>query len=281
MTTIKDWRHITQRQVSSDIAEFDLELLLSFRLGKNRAFLHAFDDYVIEPETLKQLTQDLRQLDAGYPLAYLTGEKAFWDMRLKVSEDTLIPRADTETLIEVAQQLLPKNFNQKIIDLGTGSGAIAIALSRLFPQASIWASDFHPSALAVAQQNATTWQKSPLIFVQADWLTPLDGTILPDKFDVIVSNPPYIEENDPHLTDLQYEPISALSAPDKGLADIKSIIIQSQKKLQHNGWLILEHGFDQSQSIHQYLHENYWNSIKTYQDLGGNERVTVARYHCS
>ncbi len=255
----------------------EIELLLAFHLKKNRSFIRAFDEHEIPPEILTQLEQAIKKLSNGYPLAYLLGEKDFWDMTLKVTEDTLIPRSDTETLIEVATQLLPHDFSGNLIDLGTGSGAIAIAMSRVFPKATVWASDFSEKALTVAKDNAQNWQKSPITFLHSDWLNPLDGTVIP-AFDVIVSNPPYIEENDEHLSRLTHEPITALTAPESGLADIKTIITQAAKHLQNDGTLILEHGYNQGQAVRDLFNENtHWHHIKTYQDLGGNDRITVGK----
>ncbi len=274
--TINDFLTLNKDQTKSSLSLFDIELLLAFRLGKSRSFVRAFEDSEISDNVLAQLKNDIQKLADGYPLAYLLGEKDFWDMTLKVTEDTLIPRSDTETLIEVAIQLLPANFSGNLIDLGTGSGAIAIAMSRVFPQASIWASDFSERALAVAEENAQNWQKTPITFLRSNWLTPLDNTVIP-AFDVIVSNPPYIEENDYHLHDLKYEPINALTAPDNGLADIKTIIAQAPKYLQNDGLLMLEHGYNQGQAVRELFAKADWHNVKTYQDLGGNERITVAQ----
>ncbi len=274
--TISDFLTFVKNQTESSLSLFDIELLLAFRLGKSRSFVRAFEDNKISDNVLAQLKKDIQKLVDGYPLAYLLGEKDFWDMTLKVTEDTLIPRSDTETLIEVAIQLLPANFSGKLMDLGTGSGAIAIAMSRVFPKANIWASDFSEKALAVAQENAQNWQKTPITFLRSDWLTALDNTVIP-AFYVIVSNPPYIEENDCHLHDLKYEPINALTAPDNGLADIKTIITQAPKYLQNDGILMLEHGYDQGQAVRNLLSKTDWYNMKTYQDLGGNDRVTIAQ----
>ncbi len=274
--TINDFLTLIKDQTESSLSLLDIELLLAFRLKKSRSFVRAFEDSKISDNVLAQLKKDIQKLADGYPLAYLLGEKDFWDMTLKVTEDTLIPRSDTETLIEVAIRLLPDNFSGNLIDLGTGSGAIAIAMSRVFPKANIWASDFSEKALAVAEENAQNWQKTPITFLRSDWLTPLDNTVIP-AFDVIVGNPPYIEENDEHLSNLVHEPITALTASDKGLADIKTIISQAPKYLQNDGILMLEHGYNQGKAVRNLFAKTDWYNIKTYQDLGGNERVTIAQ----
>lgn len=274
--TIKDWLRQAVARIASDSPQLDAELLLAERLGKSRAYLHAFADENLLPDLLTQLEKDVKKLADGYPPAYLLGKKSFWDMELRVTEATLIPRADTETLIEVAQQLFPGGTAATMIDLGTGSGAIAIALSRLFPSAKITATDLSAEALAVAQQNAENWQIAPIELIQTSWL---DGFEC-EQFDLIAGNPPYIEENDKHLSSLCYEPITALTAPDNGLADIKQIIEQAQTCLKPNGCLLIEHGYDQGHAVRELLTHPTWFNIQTHQDLGGNDRVTQAQYLC-
>ncbi len=286
--TIADWLNHATNNIKSDTPKLDAELLLAHYLGKNRAYLLAFADEPIADDLLPILTDKIKQLAKGYPLAYLLGKKAFWDMELNVTEDTLIPRADTETLIETCEKLLPPDFDGNLLDLGTGSGAIAIALSRVFPKTSITATDNSPDALSVAKQNAKDWQIAPITFVCANWFTPIatdksstntDKAFPNNHFDMIVSNPPYIEENDEHLPNLAYEPITALTATDNGLADIKIIIQQSAEKLKNGGYLLLEHGYNQGEAIRNYFALfPHWQSIQTIKDLGGNDRVTMARY---
>lgn len=260
----------TAQSISSDNPQLDAELLLAERLDKSRSYLVAFADEVLSSSILSQLEKDVQQLEKGYPLAYLLGKKAFWDMELRVTEATLIPRADTETVIEVAQTLLPVSTTANIIDLGTGSGAIAIALSRIFTQSTITATDSSADALAVAQLNAESWQTAPITFKQASWLTGFGA----GEFDLIVSNPPYIVEGDVHLDKLAYEPITALTAPNNGLSDLKTIITQSQFALNPRGWLLLEHGYDQGQLVRDLFDDTLWENVLTHRDLGGNERVT-------
>lgn len=282
--TIGQWLENAEHHIASATPRLDAELLLSHYLGKNRAYLLAFADEELPTEIYPTLSQALKRLVKGEPLAYVLGEKSFWDMTLKVTEDTLIPRADTETLIELCQQLLPADFNGKILDLGTGSGAIAIALSRVFPEAELTATDNSQAALSIAKTNADRWQGSPITFVYANWFLLLGEDLPhvvfpPNSFDLIISNPPYIEENDPHLADLTYEPITALTAQDNGLADIKNIIQDADKYLNNGGYLLLEHGYDQGQNIRQLFKQSpHWQAIQTARDLGNNERVTLAQY---
>ncbi len=282
--SISDWLNYATANIKSESPRLDAELLLSHHLGKNRAYLLAFADEFLPNELLPILTDKVKLLATGYPLAYLLGKKSFWDMELTVTEDTLIPRADTETIIEICEKILPIDFNGNVLDLGTGSGAIAIALSRLFTKATITATDKSRKALSVAKLNADDWQIAPINFACADWFPPLDNNcadeVFPNNgFDVIISNPPYIEENDIHLKSLSYEPITALTAADNGLADIKTIIEQASNYLKNNGYLLLEHGYNQGNSIRDYFSTfPHWQNIQTMQDLGGNDRVTMAKY---
>lgn len=274
--SISTWLSDAATRIVSHSPALDAELLLAWRLQKNRAYLRAFAEQSIPTLLLPTLQQDIDRLAEGYPLAYLMGKKAFWDMDLIVNEATLIPRSDTETLIEAAIQYLSADFNGTIIDLGTGSGAIAIALSRVFPQATIYAADISTAALAVAQENAKHWQKSEITFVHSDWLTPLDKQSLPTLFDVIISNPPYIEEDDKHLPALQFEPLTALSAPQHGLAAISSIIEQADVRLSHGGRLIIEHGYNQADAVPALLNTAGWQALTTHRDLSGQPRMTTA-----
>ncbi len=272
--TINRWLAQATERLGGDSPSLDAELLLADRLGKSRSYLLAFSEQLLPPQLLTQLAADMEQLAGGYPLAYLLGKKAFWDMELRVTPATLIPRPDTETLIELAQTLLPADTTAKMIDLGTGSGAIAIALSRIFPKANITATDLSAEALAVAQQNAREWQIAPIKFQQTSWLTGFERP----QFDLIVSNPPYIAEDDWHLQHLTAEPQTALCAPDAGLADLKTLIAQATRCLKPAGWLLLEHGYDQGQAVRALFEQaGCWQQIQTHRDLGGNERVTGAR----
>ncbi len=283
---IKQWLDSASKRIHSATPTLDAELLLCHHLHKNRAYLFAFADTAISASQLAAVNADLEKLVTGYPLAYIIGKKDFWDMSLRVTEDTLIPRADTETLIETCQQLVPADFSGTMLDLGTGSGAIAIALSRMFPNAKITATDISDKALAVAKENAAQWQKATIAFVHAQWFTPLASAggssasenIFPTQgFDIIVSNPPYIVEDDPHLKNLTHEPLSALTAADNGLSDIKTIISHAWEKLSPQGWLVLEHGYNQGEDIRaEFARTGKWNAAQTIRDLGGNERVTFA-----
>lgn len=271
---IKEWLQKNIVSIVSDSPQLDAELLLSERLGKSRAYIRAFDDDNITEDIVKQLDTDVQKLAKGYPLAYIIGKKSFWDMELCVTEDTLIPRADTETVIEVVCDLFAPHSEISLIDLGTGSGAIALALSRIFTKAHIVATDISEKALAVAQKNAQQWQGSDITFVKTSWLDGFDK----QKFNLIVSNPPYIIEDDEHLTNLTYEPIAALTAADNGLADIITIVEQATQHIHHDGWLVLEHGYHQGSEVRALLGRSGWQNIQTHRDLGGNERLTIGQF---
>ena len=281
--SILHWLNKAIPKINSDNPSLDAELLLCHYLGKNRAYLQAFSEQIILDILLKKLESSLQRLSTGYPLAYVIGRKNFWDMTLNINEHTLIPRSDTETLIEACEKLLPPHFTGNLLDLGTGSGAIAIALSRVFPKSTITATDSSEKALLIAQENAINWQESIIQFMHLNWFSEFDDTsphirLLDNHFDVIVSNPPYIEKNDPHLENLSHEPIMALVADEDGLAGIQKIIVDSVKKLKNNGWLLLEHGCNQGFSVRQIFHRaSTWQNIQTIRDLGNNERVTLAQ----
>ncbi|PIE45933.1 MAG: protein-(glutamine-N5) methyltransferase, release factor-specific [Gammaproteobacteria bacterium] len=281
-TTLESWLKKAKKQVNSNTPELDSELLLAFRLQKNRAYLRAFGNTPLPADIQQQLQTDLQRLRHGYPLAYLLGKKAFWDMTLTVTEDTLIPRPDTETLVEVVLSLLPPSFDGRLLDLGTGSGAIAIALSRERPDAKIYACDMHQAALNVAARNAQRWQRAPITFFRSDWFNVLDkahgSNPLQKPFTLIVANPPYIAPQDPHLAALTFEPTKALIAKQDGLADIRQIITRAPYYLLPNGWLIVEHGYNQGQAVRGlFTSAGKWQEITTHRDLSGNERASVAR----
>jgi len=268
---IASWLKYAEAKIVSHSPRRDAELLLLHRLGKSCAYLKAFDREDIS-RLAADLECDLAQLQTGYPIAYVLGYKAFWDMTLKVTPAVLIPRPDTETLIEAMQSLFPRDSQATMVDLGTGSGAIAIALSRIFAKADITATDSSGAALDIAQENAKRWALANITFKCGHWL----NGYAPHRFDAIVSNPPYIDSDDHHLLLLQHEPLSALVAADGGLADIKKIIQQSQVCLKTGGYLLLEHGYQQGDAVRGLLGDG-WTKVSTHRDLAGHERVTMAK----
>jgi len=254
----------------------DAQLLLLHVLGQSptqRGWLMAHDTDPLTTDdaaTLQVLAQ--RRL-AGEPLAYITGSKAFFGLDLQVSPDVLVPRPDTETLVDWALKVLSTATSSapRVLDLGTGSGAIALALKATRPALDVWASDMSPAALAMAQANAQRLQLE-VTFNQGPWLAALPSDTPP--FDCIVSNPPYIADQDPHLAALGFEPIQALTSGTDGLDDLRKIIHAAPASLTPGGWLLLEHGYDQAAAVRQLLTQNGFDQVQSRCDLAGIERCS-------
>lgn len=261
--------------LASDSPKRDAELLLCHVLQKNTSHLLAWPDLLLTPEQCCQYNALLERRRAGEPIAYLLGHQPFWTLNLQVSPATLIPRADTERLVEAALAL-PLAATARIADLGTGTGAIALALASERPGWEIWASDAVADAVALARSNARQHQLHNVHCIQSNWLDALPG-----QFDLIVSNPPYINPQDSHLEqgDLRFEPRSALVAEDAGLADIRTIASTARQRLNPDGWLQFEHGYQQAEPVQQLLAQLGYRQITTYQDYGGNDRVTEGQWH--
>ncbi|SMM98647.1 Protein-N(5)-glutamine methyltransferase PrmC, methylates polypeptide chain release factors RF1 and RF2 [uncultured Candidatus Thioglobus sp.] len=241
--------------------------LLSLVLEKNHTWLIANNDYLLNNKEKDTLDKLIKQRENGVPFAYLAGTKGFYHLDFKVTPDTLIPRPETELLIDIALDLF-KDKSCNLLDLGTGSGVIAITLADKNPQWKVSATDFSAAALAVAKQNATV----EIDFQQGDWFKSVPN----QTFDLIISNPPYIEESDPYLEDLKYEPITALTAGKDGLDDIRIIIEQAPNYLNNQGYLLLEHGYNQRQKIVELLSENFTH-IQTFQDYNLKNRAILAQ----
>jgi release factor glutamine methyltransferase len=265
-----------QLATNSDSAKLDVELLLARSLGKDRTYLFTWSDKLVtekEEVTFKELFA--RRLK-GEPIAYILGQQAFWDLELKTAEHTLIPRADTETLIEWVLELadaLPECAN--VIDLGTGTGAIALSLAHEFRQWNVQGVDLIPQAVELAQHNAKLNQLEQVRFFQSSWFDQVEG-----QFDLVVSNPPYIDPDDEHLAqgDVRFEPKTALVAENKGLADLELIAEQSRGYLFDGGWLLMEHGYDQQEAVQQLLYKFGYQQVTTRIDLGGNPRITGGQF---
>ncbi len=252
----------------------DAQLLHLYALDRDaneRAWLLAHDTDELDAAVLARLEPLLQRRLAGEPLAYITGRKEFFGLPLQIDARVLDPRPDTETLVEWALDLLPAQAACTVIDLGTGSGAIALALQKHRPQARVSAVDASAQALAVASANAERLQL-PVRFIRSHWLREVQ-----DRFDLIVSNPPYIRSDDPHLTALQHEPLQALASGADGLDDIRAIIAQAPAHLNAGGWLLLEHGYDQAEAVRSLLREAGWRHVQSRQDLAGTERCTGAQ----
>jgi len=258
----------------SDSPRLDAEVLAAFALGKSRGSLFAYDrDAIAEPARLRLL--ELIEARARHvPVAYLTGYKEFWTLRLRVTPDVLVPRPDTELLVEWALSLWPDDAAgtvRRVVDLGTGSGAIALALACERPAWQITGTDASQAALAVARGNAESLALT-CRWCAGAWWAALDVT---DTFDLVVSNPPYIADGDTHLTALAAEPRTALTAGADGLDDLRVIIAGTPARLRRGGWLLVEHGHDQGAQVRALFDEAGFADVQTRRDLGGNERATA------
>uniref|UniRef100_UPI00082CAF1D peptide chain release factor N(5)-glutamine methyltransferase n=1 Tax=Marinobacterium profundum TaxID=1714300 RepID=UPI00082CAF1D len=260
--------------VSSDSPRLDLELLLCHLLDCGRTYLFMHPERELTALQAADFDALLQRRLAGEPIAHLTGRRGFWTLDLEVNADTLIPRPDTEALVEQALELLPDG-DYRVADLGTGTGAIALALASERSQWSLTGCDRIAGAVALARRNAARLGLSNARFVQGSWFEPLDG-----RFAMIVSNPPYIDPADPHLGqgDVRFEPRSALVAEEKGLADIRHIAEGARTALEPGGWLLFEHGYDQGEAVRALLDELGYCELATRLDLGGRDRVTLGRW---
>ncbi|MBJ3590403.1 peptide chain release factor N(5)-glutamine methyltransferase [Salmonella enterica subsp. enterica serovar Saintpaul] len=274
-----DYQHWLRQAISqlqnSESPRRDAEIILEHVTGKGRTFILAFGETELTAEQHEQLDVLVARRQLGEPVAHLTGVREFWSLPLFVSPATLIPRPDTECLVEQALARLPA-CACRILDLGTGTGAIALALASERPDCAVTAVDRMPDAVALATRNTQHLAISNVRVLQSDWFSALQG----QQFDMIVSNPPYIDEKDPHLAqgDVRFEPLSALVASDHGLADIVHIIDQSRNVLTLGGYLLLEHGWQQGSEVRTAFLQAGYLDVETCRDYGGNERITLGRY---
>jgi release factor glutamine methyltransferase len=262
----------------SDTARLDIELLLTHLLQKNRTWLFTWSDYLLTPEQTKQFHKLLSRRKNGEPIAHIIGQREFWSLSFDVNSSTLIPRPDTELLVETALELFSgdqPDTLRRCLDLGTGTGAIALALANEKKSWKVLGVDQSLAAIELAEKNRQKFQLQNVELRISNWFVNIDN----QQFDVIVSNPPYIDPQDPHLSqgDLRFEPLTALIADEKGLADIKHIIHHAKKYLTSAAWLVLEHGYDQAEAVQNLLIENGYSSVQTRKDLGGNDRVTFGQ----
>jgi release factor glutamine methyltransferase len=256
-------------------ARLEAQLLLQTGLNVSRAWLLTHENDALEGKQEAAFEALLKRRLNGEPIAYILGKREFYGLDFIVTPDTLIPRPDTETLVEAALEKIPTDKPYNVLDLGTGSGAIAIAIAKHRPQAYITAVDASNSTLEIAKNNAHFLSIPNVQFILGDWFNNLANK----KFDVIVSNPPYIAQNDVHLTqgDLRFEPISALASGVDGLDDIRHIIDSCLIHLKPQGWLMLEHGYDQAELVSDLMAQNGLVDIATLKDLGNQNRVTLAK----
>lgn len=270
-----DVRHMLAAATQQLGERLDAELLLLHVVHKPRSWLFAHVDDVLDTDVQTAYANLIERRASGEPVAYITGQRGFWSLDLEVTPATLIPRPETELLVELALQRLPDDVACSVADLGTGSGAIALAIACERPHAQVIATDASADALAVAQRNAQRHAIGNVTFVHGDWLTPLAGR----RFELIVSNPPYIEAADPHLGqgDLRFEPISALASGNDGLDDIRRIVRDAASHLHPGGWLLFEHGWNQGDAVRALLHEAGYAEVFTAVDLEQRDRISGGR----
>lgn len=262
----------TQQLTNNQVARLEGELLLNYILKNNRIDLYCWPQRLLTNEQWHQFKQLILRRQAGEPIAYLTGQKAFWSLNLNVGPQVLIPRPETELLVEQALHCLPASRPCQILDLGTGSGAIALAIAQERPHWQVTATDISENALKIAKENAYRHELQQVTFLQSDWFARLP----PLKFDLIISNPPYIAADDPHLTqeDIQHEPPQALISGKEGLTAIRQIIIQASDFLKPDAFLWLEHGYNQQTAVQKLLHQHGYRQIETLVDYSGIPRIS-------
>ena len=257
--------------VASDSARLDAELLLMFVLSEPRSHLFAHPDRELTPGESDQFMRLTDRRAKHESVAYLTGEKEFWSMQFLVTPDTLVPRPETELLVEEALKRIPMNSNFRVLDLGTGSGAIAIAIASERPVCRVTATDLSPAALAIATENADRHQLKNVTFEQGSWLDAVAGSV----FDLIVCNPPYIASGDAAMRTLTHEPRDALVSGIDGLDAIRRIAAAAVGHLETGGALLIEHGADQALAVATILEEQGWRDLRCLPDLSGLPRVTA------
>ncbi len=271
--TIEQWLNSATLTLShtSPSARLDAEIVLMHVLNVDRVFLMLNKSHVLSEKTLSMLKSRLDQRAAGVPIAYIIGYQGFWDFDFKVTPYVLVPRPDTELIIETAMELLNTKQSLCILDLGTGSGAIGVTLAKLFNASNVVCVDLCEKALECAKQNALLLGACNVQFVRSHWFESIEGS-----FDCIVSNPPYIDEQDPDLDkSTRYEPDTALFAPDHGLADIKNIVNESVFHLKENGLLCIEHGHKQGECVRAIYQSSGFVDVRTIQDYNRKDRITI------
>ncbi len=257
------------------LARLEAEILLGHALGVSRSFLFANPDLAVPLKRRSDFMALLRRRSQGEPIPYLVGKRSFWTFDLEITADVLIPRPETELLVEMALKVIPASIPCRAADLGTGSGAIALAIASERPKCEMHATELSEKALRVAQHNANKLNLRQIQFHQGCWLQPLAG-----KFQVIVSNPPYVNQGDPHLQqgDCRYEPSLALSPGDDGLRSIKEITASAPGYLLPEGWLLVEHGYDQGSAVRSLFSEVGFGNISTQADMAGLDRVCMGKW---
>ncbi len=260
---------------TSKYALLDAQILLSNILQCNSAHLAAWPEKNLDKTQTLRYLKLIQQRQGGMPVAHLTGQREFWSLNFNVNNSTLIPRPETETLVEFILEKFSGNKNLKLLDMGTGTGAIAISIAKEKPEWEILASDIYKQALKLAAQNSEQHQTKNTTLIHSDWFS----NITEQNFDVIVSNPPYIAEDDPHLKkgDIRFEPQSALTSGEAGMDDIEHICSQANKHLVNSGWLVIEHGYNQKQLVADCFTKNDYTQITHKKDLSGHTRMTAGK----
>lgn len=271
--TIAELLQRAQAAIGSDSPRLDAELLLGFCLGRNRSFLYAWPEKIVEAEIAQRFETLVQRRTRGEPIAHLIGTREFWSLSLEVNASTLIPRPETEKLVEIALQL--DCDDARVLDLGTGTGAIALALAKERHSWQLLGVDIHPDAVQLTQRNAAKNGIANARFQQSDWFE-----TIADRFDLIVSNPPYIAADDPHLRqgDVRFEPTRALVAERGGIADIAAIAQAAPHYLSPGGWLLVEHGWQQGPAARAEFSRSGFGEITTWCDDAGRDRVTGGRH---
>ncbi|GMR08373.1 MAG: peptide chain release factor N(5)-glutamine methyltransferase [Gammaproteobacteria bacterium] len=260
----------------SDSPSLDADILMCFVLARPRGYLVAWGDQPLSSEQDEQFESYIERRGAGEPVAHITGQREFWSLNIEVNRHTLIPRPDTELLVETALELIPKKQTMMIVDLGTGSGAVGLAIAWERHQSHVTAVDNSFRALEMAKKNARSLHIMNIDYHEGDWCEPLGD----ERFQIIVSNPPYVPENDPHLqtTEIQYEPRRALAAGEDGLDAIRAILQQAPGHLYSGGWLLLEHGYDQGDAVNIMMTGAGFQQVSTRTDLAGHPRVCLGQW---
>lgn len=265
----------TQRlaRAGSSSPRLDAEILLGHALAQSRTWLYTWSDREVEDLDHQCFESLLAMREAGQPVAYLIGEREFWGLPLQVARSTLIPRPDTESLVEAALDKATAEQG-RMLDLGTGTGAVALAFASERPGWQVVGVDRVPDAVRLARRNGERLGLANVSFVESDWFAALEG----ERFDLVVSNPPYLAADDPHLAqgDVRFEPASALIAGDQGLADLHYLCLTAREHLLPHGWLALEHGMAQDGAVRDVLQRAAYRDVQTRLDLGGRPRVTLA-----
>lgn len=275
---IADWLESAEQRLllTSESPRLDAEVLLAHSLGQSRSHLRAWPEKILTVTESEQFQALVELRYQGTPVAYLLGEREFWSRSFKVNDSVLIPRPDTELIVELALDLLAARQNCKVIDLGTGSGIIAITLAAERPNDQVIASDMSKAALALAAENAVNLKIGNIQFKESNWFEQIDEY----DFDMVISNPPYIAADDPHLEegDVRFEPKQALISPAQGLYDIRLLADQSRQHLKAGAYILIEHGYQQQLEVQAILQHFDFKNIITHCDLAGNPRVTLGQW---